>query len=59
MLVIVGFVLVLFSVLGGFIMEGGQLLVLFQPAEFIIIGGAMIGSIIVSLPLKTLKLIMQ
>lgn len=56
MLVVVGFVIVLFSVLGGFIMEGGHLLVLFQPAEFLIIGGAMIGSIIVSLPIKTLKL---
>ncbi|UCE65173.1 MAG: flagellar motor stator protein MotA [Candidatus Zixiibacteriota bacterium] len=56
MLIIVGFVIVLFSVLGGFIMEGGHLLVLFQPAEFLIIGGAMIGSIIVSLPIKTLKL---
>jgi len=44
------------SVVLGFIWEGGQLLVLFQPAEFLIIGGAMIGSILVSLPLKTLKL---
>jgi len=59
MLIIVGFVIVLFSVLGGFIMEGGHLLVLYQPAEFLIIGGAMIGSIIVSLPIKTLKLMID
>lgn len=55
MLIIIGFLVVFFSVIGGFLMEGGHLLVLFQPAEFLIIGGAMIGSIIVSLPIKTLK----
>lgn len=55
MLIIIGFLVVFFSVIGGFLMEGGHLLVLFQPAEFVIIGGAMIGSIIVSLPIKTLK----
>jgi chemotaxis protein MotA len=59
MLIIVGFLIVFFSVIGGFLMEGGQLLVLFQPAEFVIIGGAMIGSIIVSLPIKTLKLLIS
>ncbi len=56
MLIIIGFVVVFISVLGGFVMEGGQLLVLFQPAEFLIIGGAMIGSIVVALPFKTLQL---
>ncbi len=59
MLIIVGFVVVALSVIGGFVMEGGQLLVLFQPAEFLIIGGAMIGSIVVSLPIKTLKLMIS
>ncbi len=59
MLVIVGFVIVLFSVLGGFIWEGGHMLVLYQPAEFLIIGGAMTGSIIVSLPIKTLQLMIS
>jgi len=59
MLIIIGFLVVFFSVIGGFMMEGGHLLVLFQPAEFLIIGGAMIGSIIVSLPVKTLKLLIS
>jgi chemotaxis protein MotA len=59
MLIIIGFLVVFFSVIGGFVMEGGHLLVLLQPAEFLIIGGAMIGSILVSLPIKTLKLMIE
>ncbi len=55
MLAIVGFLVVLGAVLGGFVMEGGQLLVLFQPAEFLIIGGAAIGSILVANPMKNIK----
>ena len=31
------------GVIGGFVMEGGHLMVLFQPAEFVIIGGAAMG----------------
>jgi chemotaxis protein MotA len=48
-------VVVFVSVIGGFVMEGGHLLVLFQPAEFMIIGGAAIGSILVGTPLGVLK----
>jgi chemotaxis protein MotA len=55
MLLIVGFVVVLGAVLGGFMMAGGALLVLNQPAEFIVIGGAAIGSLLVSTPAKVLK----
>ena len=43
MLLIVGAVIVIASVVGGFMMHGGQPLVLNQPAEFIIIGGAALG----------------
>lgn len=50
MLTIVGFIVVIAAVIGGFIMEGGQLLVLFQPAEFLIIGGAALGGLIVATP---------
>jgi len=55
MLAIVGFIIVAVSVIGGFIMEGGQMLVLFQPAEFLIIGGAALGSILVASPVKIVK----
>ncbi|OQX91820.1 MAG: flagellar motor stator protein MotA [candidate division Zixibacteria bacterium 4484_95] len=56
MLTIVGMAVVAIAVIGGFIMEGGHLLVLFQPAEFLIIGGASIGIILISLPMKVVKL---
>ncbi|MGV8118421.1 MAG: flagellar motor stator protein MotA [Candidatus Xenobiia bacterium LiM19] len=55
MLVIIGFIVVIVAVLGGFLMEGGVLLVLFQPAEFIIIGGAALGALLVSSPPDLMK----
>jgi chemotaxis protein MotA len=54
MLVILGSVVVLASVIGGFMMAGGPILVLFQPSEFLIIGGASIGSLIISTPMSVL-----
>jgi chemotaxis protein MotA len=50
MFVIVGFVVVIGSVVGGYLMAGGALGVLNQPAEFVVIGGAALGSLIVSTP---------
>lgn len=55
MLLIVGIVIVFGSVLGGFIMHHGNLLVLFQPNEYLIIGGAGLGSLIVGNSPGTLK----
>jgi len=54
MLTIVGFIVVIAAVIGGFVMEGGKLLVLFQPAEFLIIGGAALGGLIVATPKSVL-----
>jgi chemotaxis protein MotA len=48
--VIIGFVVVLVSVLGGFAEAGGPFMVLIQPAEFIIIGGAALGALLASAP---------
>ena len=48
MLIIVGFVIVTFSVIGGYAMPGGHLAVLFQPYEFLIILGAAIGAFLTS-----------
>ncbi|KAF0122580.1 MAG: chemotaxis protein MotA [bacterium] len=45
MFVIIGIVVVFGSVIGGFLMEGGNLHVLFQPAELVIIFGASIGAL--------------
>ena len=55
----IGFVIVIASVLGGFAMEGGDFAVLNQPGEFIIIGGAAIGSVIASVPKKMLGVIIK
>lgn len=55
MFVIVGFVLVLGSVVGGFAMAGGHLHVLWQPIEVIIIVGAASGSFIANNTPKVLK----
>jgi len=48
MLVIVGFIVVFGSVLGGYLLHGGNIMVLYQPTEFLVIGGAGLGSMIIS-----------
>ena len=50
MFVIIGIVVVLGCVVGGFLLEGGHLAVLIQPIEVLIIGGAAIGSFLISSP---------
>ena len=55
MLLIVGALVVIASVVGGYLMEGGNLLVLNQPSEFVIIGGAAIGSLLVGTPPSIIK----
>lgn len=55
MFVIIGLVVVFGAVIGGYIMHHGQLGVLIQINEFIIIGGAGIGTMIVANPPAVLK----
>ena len=55
MFLLIGLATVLISVIGGYIINGGRLGVLWQPAEFIIIIGAAIGAYIVSNSVDTLK----
>jgi chemotaxis protein MotA len=57
--VIIGILVVLGGVLGGFALEGGPFLVLMQTAEFMIIGGAALGALLISAPVKVLTLIIQ
>jgi len=59
MLVIVGALIVVGSVAGGYMMEGGEPLVLNQPAEFLIIGGAALGSLLIGTPPTVLKRLMS
>jgi len=51
MFAIIGMVVVLGAVVGGYLMEHGNLLVLLQPAELLIIGGAALGTILIANPL--------
>ena len=55
MFAIIGLLIVIGSTIIGFLMAGGNLLVLIQIAEFVVIGGAALGSLFISAPLSTLK----
>ncbi len=55
MFVIIGAAIVIIGVIGGFMIEGGPIKVLIQPTEFMIIGGAAIGSLLVMSPFAVLK----
>ena len=52
---IIGIVLVFGAVLAGFLMEKGPVAVLVQPSEFVIIGGAAIGTMLAANPMYVLK----
>jgi chemotaxis protein MotA len=55
MFAIIGILVVFGAVVGGYLMEHGNLRVLLQPAELIIIGGASVGTVLVANPLHVLK----
>ncbi|HSZ64052.1 MAG TPA: flagellar motor stator protein MotA [Terriglobales bacterium] len=55
MFAIIGIVVVFGCILAGYLMEHGPLKVLMQPAEIIIIGGAALGTVLISNPIHTLK----
>lgn len=55
MLTLGGLLLVLVAVIGGYLMAHGELHVLFQPAELVIIGGAAVGALIAGNNLRVLK----
>ena len=59
MLAIIGILVVTASVVGGYLAEGGQLGVLIQPVELVIIGGAAGGSLLISSPIPLLKAIVH
>jgi chemotaxis protein MotA len=57
MFVIIGIVVVFGAVVAGYLMEHGNLRVLMQPAELVIIAGAAIGTVLIANPLYILKAI--
>src|SRR5712692_9074713 len=52
---IIGIVVVFGCIVAGYLMEHGNMKVLLQPAELIIIGGAALGTVLISNPVHTLK----
>ncbi len=55
MFAIIGIVVVFGCIVAGYLMEHGNLRVLLQPAELIIIGGAALGTVLVANPLHIIK----
>lgn len=51
MFAIIGFVVVIGAIMGGYLMEHGKIAVLIQPAELVIIGGAALGTLLIANPL--------
>jgi chemotaxis protein MotA len=52
---IIGIIVVIGAIAGGYLMEHGKLLVLMQPAELLIIGGAALGTVLIANPPYVLK----
>ena len=59
MFAIIGIVIVFGAVIGGFLMEKGNLAVLIQPAELVIIGGAAAGTLLIGNPLPVVMKIFK
>src|SRR5438445_4709966 len=54
MISILGIVIVLVAIAGGYLMEHGKFMVLLQPAELVIIFGAAIGTVVIANPVPIL-----
>ena len=59
MALIIGAIIVVACVLGGFVLHGGALPVLWQPTEVLIIFGAAFGSFVIANPLNIIKQVFQ
>jgi len=59
MVVIVGCIIVMACVLGGFTLAGGHVMALMHPTEVLTIGGAALGALVIMSPMKVLKDLMK
>ena len=55
MFLVIGMLIVTGCVAGGYMLEGGNLKVLFQPTEVLIIGGAAVGQLLIATPMSIVK----
>ncbi|HRP79917.1 MAG TPA: flagellar motor stator protein MotA, partial [Aquamicrobium sp.] len=53
--IVIGFVVIMGCVIGGYMAMGGHLGVLMQPWELVIIGGAGVGAFLIANPMSTVK----
>ncbi|MCX7063205.1 MAG: flagellar motor stator protein MotA [Proteobacteria bacterium] len=56
---LIGFVVVMGCVLGGFVISGGHVLALWHPSELLVIFGAAMGAFIIANPIKVIKKVGQ
>jgi chemotaxis protein MotA len=59
MFVLIGFIIVFGCVIGGYLLEEGNIHVLFQPVELLIIAGAATGAFVVQSPPKVLTAVLK
>ena len=59
MFAIIGLIVVLASVIGGYVLEHGNLSLLFQPVELLIIGGAALGAFFISSTPRVFGLVLK
>src|SRR5208283_4252847 len=59
MFAIIGIVIVFGAIIGGYLMEHSNIMVLVQPAELLIIGGAAAGTLLIANPLPVVRAIMK
>ncbi len=57
--VLIGAFIVISAVFGGYVLSNGQLFLLWQPFELIIIGGAALGAFLIANPSKVTKAVIQ
>jgi chemotaxis protein MotA len=59
MVIIIGFIIVTGCVIGGYLLEHGNMSVIIQPVEIMIIGGAALGGFVIASPVHVIKAVIS
>jgi chemotaxis protein MotA len=59
MFVVIGFLIVIIGILGGYLIYGGNIMLILQVPKLIMIGGAALGSVLAAAPPRILKKILR